>query len=201
MSGDHDCDPAAKCIDTDDSFICVCPNGYLDNSPDPIKRPGRFCVGERNECVEGTHQCSPDALCTDTPEGYVCRCKAGFIDFSPNPQNTPGLVCKKEINECEQANLNTCHPDAICIDTAESYKCICKAGFDDLDEFRNPGRQCKKIQRNELCNIGMHDCDKNARCVQEGENNYKCICPGGYKDKSPDPERHPGRVCIPSKRR
>lgn len=26
---DNDCDPAAKCIDTDESYLCVCPLGYL----------------------------------------------------------------------------------------------------------------------------------------------------------------------------
>lgn len=48
------------------------------------------------------------------------------------------------MNECLNQALNTCHKDAICIDTVDSYKCICKNGYIDLDELRNPGRQCKK---------------------------------------------------------
>lgn len=38
----HDCDPKAICTDTAESFICQCPDGYLDESKDPQK-PGRIC--------------------------------------------------------------------------------------------------------------------------------------------------------------
>lgn len=197
LSGENDCDRSAKCIDTDDGYLCVCPSGFLDQSSDPVNRPGRLCVAEQNECQLGTHHCSPDAICTDTPEGYVCRCKPGFVDFSPNPQNTPGVICKQLINECASPGLNNCDTNAICVDTAESYKCICKAGFTDLDELRNPGRHCQKVQQNERCSAGHNDCDKNARCVQSGDNDFTCLCPPGFRDKSPDPLTRPGRVCIP----
>jgi hypothetical protein len=43
-SKQHDCDRAARCIDTDDSYICACPIGFIDNSPDPLNRPGRLCI-------------------------------------------------------------------------------------------------------------------------------------------------------------
>lgn len=118
------------------------------------------------------------------------------MDFSPNPQKQPGIICKAEIDECQNPQLNDCHPNAICIDTAESYKCICKHGFQDLDELRNPGRHCEKAQQDELCITGRNDCDKNARCTQNG-NDFRCACPQGYKDKSTDPVNKPGRVCIP----
>lgn len=198
LSGEHDCDTNAKCIDTDDSYLCTCPSGFLDKSPDPARRPGRRCVAEHNECLEGTHNCSPDAICTDTPESFVCRCKHGYIDYSPNPHIAPGMVCRKLINECSQPSLNTCHHNADCIDTADSYKCVCKVGFVDLDEFRNPGRNCQKVQQNEMCAAGHHNCDRNARCIAQGNNQFTCACPAGFKDKSPD-VNNPGRVCIPCK--
>jgi hypothetical protein len=122
-----------------------------------------------------------DSLCTDTPESFVCTCKPGYVDFSPNPHIAAGLVCKKLIDECSRPELNTCHSDAICVDTTDSYKCLCKAGFTDLDELRNPGRQCQKIQRNERCQTGKNDCDKHARCLANGENDYSCICPPDFK--------------------
>ena len=37
---DNDCDRNAQCIDTDESYYCVCLPGFLDNSPD---RVGNFC--------------------------------------------------------------------------------------------------------------------------------------------------------------
>ncbi|CAD5215432.1 unnamed protein product [Bursaphelenchus okinawaensis] len=197
LIGEHDCDLNARCIDTDDSYLCSCPSGFMDKSIDPVRRPGRHCVAERNECLEGTHNCSPDAICTDTSESFVCRCKPGFIDYSPNPHIAPGLVCRKLINECSRPELNTCHPNAQCIDTADSYKCRCKAGFVDLDELRNPGRNCERVHHNEVCSSGRHTCDKNARCFAQGDDDFTCSCPAGFKDKSPDPVRQPGRVCIP----
>ena len=103
----------------------------------------------------------------------------GYTDFSANPHINPGLVCKKRINECQNPSLNTCSEDAICIDTIDSYKCLCKASFVDLDELRNPGRQCQKIHRNEMCEIGKNDCDKKARCIVTGDNEFKCVCPPG----------------------
>ncbi|OZC08479.1 hypothetical protein X798_04540 [Onchocerca flexuosa] len=194
-SGANDCDKNARCIDTDDGYLCVCRNGYLDQSVDLVNKPGRICVAERNECKDGTHKCSPNAICTDTVQGYICRCKPGFIDFSPNPQSFGGIVCKKIVNECENPSLNTCHKNAICIDTADSYKCICKIGYTDLDELRNPGRNCQKEKRNDRCKQGNNDCDRNARCIEHADNDYVCACPSGYRDKSPNPNR-PGRIAI-----
>jgi hypothetical protein len=161
-SGKHDCDKSARCTDTDDSFICACLNGFLDHSRDQSNKPGRVCiagesissteprktlspsVSEQNECTSNTHNCSANALCTDTPDSYLCRCKPGFVDFSPNPSRFGGVICQEVVNECSNPSLNTCHKDALCIDTTESYKCVCKAGFVDMDELRNPGRNCQK---------------------------------------------------------
>uniref|UniRef100_F1KPJ6 Transmembrane cell adhesion receptor mua-3 n=1 Tax=Ascaris suum TaxID=6253 RepID=F1KPJ6_ASCSU len=196
LLGTHDCDRSARCIDTDDGYLCVCKSGFIDQSPDAVNRPGRLCVAEQNECADGTHKCSPHAICTDTTDGYICRCKPGYIDFSPNPHSFGGVVCKEIINECEDPSLNTCHKDAICIDTADSYKCICKNGYNDLDELRNPGRRCEKEERNDRCLAGKNDCDRNARCIPRGNNDYVCACQAGFRDKSPNPAQ-PGRVCIP----
>ncbi|PAV59374.1 hypothetical protein WR25_03507 [Diploscapter pachys] len=195
ITGENDCDRSARCIDTDDSYICVCPAGFLDQSPSPINKPGRLCVAQQNECEDGTNRCSPNAICTDTESGYVCRCKTGYIDYSPNPQSFPGMICKELVNEC-RIGTHDCHRDAICVDTVESYTCICRTGYTDLDEFRNPGRRCEKIKTNERCQPGKNNCDRNARCVQIGDDDYSCTCPTGFKDKSPNPAQ-PGRVCIP----
>jgi hypothetical protein len=62
LTGEHNCGQNAKCINTDNGFICSCPTGYIDQSPDPIRSPGKVCVAERNECLDGTHNCSPVSL-------------------------------------------------------------------------------------------------------------------------------------------
>ncbi|EYC44529.1 hypothetical protein Y032_0458g1822 [Ancylostoma ceylanicum] len=40
----NDCDPAAICMDSPLSYECLCREGYLDVSADPIKKPGRKCM-------------------------------------------------------------------------------------------------------------------------------------------------------------
>ncbi|CAJ0943046.1 unnamed protein product, partial [Mesorhabditis belari] len=173
-TGENDCDRSARCVDTDegDGYFCACPNGFIDRSPDVVNKPGRLC-------------------------GYICRCKTGYIDYSPNPHSFPGLVCKELVNECSSPSLNNCDRNAICIDTQEAYTCLCKAGFQDMDEFRNPGRVCKQIQQNDRCTAGKNNCDRNAICSQIGDDDFSCSCPPGFKDKSPNTVAQPGRVCIP----
>ena len=127
-SGKHDCHPNAICVDTDESFICMCRDGFLDKSPSPKTKPGRVCeqrlltssfcinkLSERNECNDGSHNCSPDAECIDLPDGYLCRCKNNFVDISPNPHVTPGVKCKALVDECARKETNTCHEHALCI--------------------------------------------------------------------------------------
>ena len=40
----HDCDKNAKCIDTDDAYLCECLAGFVDQSPDAKTKPGRVCA-------------------------------------------------------------------------------------------------------------------------------------------------------------
>ncbi|KAL3093349.1 hypothetical protein niasHS_005863 [Heterodera schachtii] len=192
---DNDCDTHAQCIDTDEGFLCVCLPGFMDNSQDKLRKPGRVCTPLVDECSSGIAKCSPHAKCTDTPEGYVCRCLAGYIDFSPNPQHESGLDCRPLVDECTTGQ-HTCHPNATCHDTADSYTCQCNSGFKDMDELRNPGRNCQPIQtpRNP-CQDGTHNCHTYARCRPTGTLFYTCECLAGYEDKSP-PEQS-GRFCVP----
>ncbi|VDK69878.1 unnamed protein product [Litomosoides sigmodontis] len=192
-AGTHDCDRNANCINTDEEYICTCKQGYIDESPDQLRKPGRVCRLQTNECAQGTHNCSVNADCINLPKGFLCRCRNNYIDFSPNPQHFGGTYCKAQVNECASKSLNTCSNNAICIDTMESYKCQCKEGFIDHDELRNPGRICE--QANRLCSSHRNDCHKNAKCIEKGTSEYICICHPGFIDKSIDPSK-PGRICL-----
>ncbi|KAI1731796.1 calcium-binding EGF domain-containing protein [Ditylenchus destructor] len=166
--------------------ICQCAN---EERRHPITQ---ICLV--NECMDkNLNDCAPDGKCIDTDDGYICACPNDAIDQSPDPINKPGRICSALIDECAKS-MHHCMFFAKY--TTESYKCICKHGFQDLDELRNPGRHCEKAQQDELCATGRNDCDKNARCSQNG-NDFRCACPQGYKDKSTDPVNKPGRVCIP----
>uniref|UniRef100_A0A914WTS8 EGF-like domain-containing protein n=1 Tax=Plectus sambesii TaxID=2011161 RepID=A0A914WTS8_9BILA len=164
----------------------------------PRCKANEVCIDKDNK---GTTlcECAPNAFRFEDGSCrlYICRCKPGFVDFSPNPSRFGGVVCQEVVNECANPSLNTCHKDALCIDTTESYKCVCKAGFIDMDELRNPGRNCQKMHENDHCSPGNNDCDRNARCTPRGDSDFECACPAGYRDKSPNPSQRPGRVCIP----
>ncbi|TKR77104.1 hypothetical protein L596_018138 [Steinernema carpocapsae] len=193
VTGQHECSPDALCTDTDESYICSCKPGFVDESPDPTHKPGRVCRQQVNECLSNTHNCSVNAICVDLPDGFLCRCKPEFVDFSPNPQQFGGVDCRPLVDECASPSLNTCHQNALCIDTRDGYTCQCKEGFLDKDELRNPGRDCRKV--NQLCEQGKHDCDKNARCIERGAHDYECVCNAGFLDKSPEVSK-PGRKCL-----
>ncbi|KHJ44769.1 EGF-like domain protein [Trichuris suis] len=192
-----DCDERATCIDTRDGYLCQCPAGFLDLSNDP-KRTGRICVMKSTDhCSNGKRQCSPNADCVNLSDGFLCRCKPGYIDFSPNPRQTPGVDCREKRDECSDPTLNDCSPNAICVDTDEGYICMCKPNFIDRYEFSKPGRFCEPAHANKMCEPGRNDCDRNAECFAKGANEFVCVCPSGYQDKSPNPISRPGRVCLP----
>ncbi|KAK0416294.1 hypothetical protein QR680_012402 [Steinernema hermaphroditum] len=193
VTGQHECSPDALCTDTDESYICSCKFGFVDESPDPTRKPGRVCRQQVDECLANTHNCSVNAVCFNLPDGFLCRCKPEFVDFSPNPQQFGGVDCRALVDECANPSLNNCHPNARCIDTRDGYTCQCKEGFLDQDELRNPGRDCRKVNR--LCAEGKHDCDRNARCIERGATDFECVCNAGFLDKSSDPRR-PGRRCL-----
>uniref|UniRef100_A0A0N4ZF68 Transmembrane matrix receptor MUP-4 n=1 Tax=Parastrongyloides trichosuri TaxID=131310 RepID=A0A0N4ZF68_PARTI len=192
-SQDNTCSKNADCIDTLDGYICSCRAGFRDESPDKTNAPGRICTGFDNECLSGRHNCSVNAECIDTRDGFVCKCKDGFIDFSPNPRLFGGVDCRELIDECADEKLNSCHKDAICINTNNGYECKCKNGFVDRIPFTNVGKDCKKV--NDLCESGKNNCDKNAKCIEVGENSYKCVCNGGFIDKSASGEKE-GTKCL-----
>lgn len=193
-----DCDANANCFNTDEGFLCSCKQGFLDVSPDRVNRPGRVCFAEINECATGTHNCSANANCINTDTGFLCHCKPGFIDNSPNRQFFQGTDCRPLVNECLDPKLNDCNQNATCIDTAEAYVCICKPGFDDMDEFGRPGRRCQErraLSQNNFCSQPT-DCDQNADCLPVGADSFTCRCRAGYVDRSPNPGTRPGRQCI-----
>lgn len=44
QTGQNDCSSEAICTDTEDSYECACPHGYIDVSPDIARKPGRRCL-------------------------------------------------------------------------------------------------------------------------------------------------------------
>merc|ERR1712113_309238 len=71
--GTHDCDPNAKCTDTDDGFTCECNAGYNGDGA----ALGIGCA-DVDECRYGTDNCVNWARCTNTIGSFDCACYDGY---------------------------------------------------------------------------------------------------------------------------
>ncbi|XP_003250904.3 fibrillin-2 [Apis mellifera] len=192
-----------ECINTDGSFRCECPSGYM------LDASGRRCV-DNNECLSQQNICG-NGTCTNIEGGFECSCNEGF---------TPGVnqVCE-DVNECLELG-NQCA--FRCHNAPGSFRCICPYGYTlapdarhciDVDECATPANnckyQCKNLIGSFMCicppgyqQIGMTDeCKdvdecainsglcRNGQCVNV-EGSYQCLCYDGF-EQSPD-----GKSCI-----
>lgn len=67
-----------------------------------------------------------------------------------------------------------CDINADCKNTAGSYECRCKEGFE--------GDGVEICAVSNECFVGEHNCDMNAKCIDK-DYLYDCQCSAGYKGK------------------
>jgi len=158
--GSNLCSNYATCTNTEGSYTCACNGGYAGD--------GIACYDSSDcnstdvtQCVHGT--------CTDTGAAqYRCKCEDGWTDRD----------CDMDLNECT-SNHHRCHSDAECRNTAGSYVCICKAGFEG-DGLENGQTGCMDI----------NDCVaapcQHGECADLGVNAYVCKCDAGFTDVNCD---------------
>lgn len=192
-----------ECINTDGSFRCECPTGYV------LDETGRRCV-DHNECLGMQNICG-NGTCRNIDGGFECSCNDGFA---------PGAnqVCE-DVNECLEMG-NQCA--FRCHNAPGSFRCICPYGYTlapdgrhcvDVDECTTPANdcrfQCKNLIGTFICicppgyqKIGMADeckdineCAINSGLCQHGrcvnlEGSYQCLCHDGF-EQSLD-----GKSCI-----
>ncbi|XP_048581546.1 uncharacterized protein LOC5510058 isoform X2 [Nematostella vectensis] len=125
----------------------------------------------------------PDAECShegNAPGSYTCRCMAGYrgpkTTFSPH--HARNVSCT-DIDECADKQ-SRCPNNAVCKNTAGSYDCVCKKGFEMSDG------ECKDIDE---CSLKPAKCSSNSICSNT-QGSYKCECGEGFKMQ--------GNVCIVS---
>ena len=105
-TGNHDCHPEGKCVNTPGGYYCRCVSGHTgdgytctdldDCDPDP-------CDPEHGTCEDGG------------ANKYVCHCDPGFA----------GMGCEQDEVEC-MIGTHECHANADCFNTYGSYICVCK---------------------------------------------------------------------------
>jgi hypothetical protein len=117
----HVCD-GGECVNTDGSFRCECPMGYVLDST------GKKCIDD-NECVSTPNVCG-NGTCTNVIGGFECTCGDGF---APGPLQ----VCE-DVNECHEMG-NQCA--FRCHNVPGSFRCICPYGY----ALAPDGRHCQGL--------------------------------------------------------
>ena len=97
----------------------------------------------------------------DENQEAKCECREGYAPYGSN-----GCA---DIDECSNGQDN-CSNDAQCINKNGHFDCKCNEGF------TGDGITCEKELTCEDLN-----CDPNAQCLIESQNQPKCICNQGYK--------------------
>ncbi|XP_043933555.1 fibrillin-1 isoform X1 [Protopterus annectens] len=141
-----------KCINTDGSYRCECPFGFVLS--------GFECL-DTDECSVG-NPCG-NGTCLNVVGGFDCICDEGF---EPGPM----MACE-DINECAQNPLLCAFR---CVNTFGSYECKCPAGY----VLREDKRMCRDQDE---CEEGIHDCESKGMTCKNLIGTFMCICPLGYQ--------------------
>ncbi|XP_041376627.1 fibrillin-1-like [Gigantopelta aegis] len=84
------------------------------------------------------------------------------------------VCCLGAIDRDECAlSLHRCDPNAACVNTIGSYKCVCNAGY------MGNGFTCTNINVDE-CLLGTHTCPASISTCRDTVTGYTCICIAGY---------------------
>ena len=87
----HECDQNAFCFDTDDSYGCICEDGFDGDGFNcsvlcfpGTKSSGGTCI-DIDECEMNSTICeSPNTICKNSFGSYSCACPDGFIGDAEN---------------------------------------------------------------------------------------------------------------------
>ena len=125
-SGPNPCPNGAVCVDTYGSYNCSCPaeSGF----PQTLAgQDAKVALCPRGQYGLTTRPCNSDA----TWGTYTVSCQYCPIGYTSNPNSAKlsdcffvGFACTS--NPCQS------NPLTFCVDTIESYDCICFAGYDEV---------------------------------------------------------------------
>ena len=100
---EHPCHNGATCLNTGQSFTCVCKEGF----------EGQHCQTGSNNCQ---HQpCANGGTCINGINSFHCACTNGFT----------GPDCRNKISHC---SLNPCVDGSTCVEDANGFHCLCPPG-------------------------------------------------------------------------
>uniref|UniRef100_A0A8C2GKQ6 Fibrillin 2a n=1 Tax=Cyprinus carpio TaxID=7962 RepID=A0A8C2GKQ6_CYPCA len=157
-----------RCINTDGSFRCECPTGYmLDYTRTHCNDIDECSLG--NPCGNGT--------CSNVIGGFECLCEEGF---EPGP-----MMSCEDVNECSQNPLLCAFR---CINTFGAYECSCPSGY----TLREDGRMCQDVDE---CANDLHNCDSRGMECNNLIGTFMCVCPAGMIRRMND-DMCQGKICV-----
>ncbi|GAB0089577.1 EGF-like calcium-binding, conserved site [Sergentomyia squamirostris] len=90
-------------------------------------------------------------------------------------ESPPGSVTSlQDLDECTSAELNDCHPEAICSNIWGSFRCDCGAGLRDpwADQPQRAGRSCQSCPDTY--------CNNRGTCSYDASGAQSCSCVSNY---------------------
>ena len=153
-----------RCENTVGSYKCTCNSGFTGD--------GYVCVRESRElCKPATNtteaQCAHRQQCTvDRRTGAARACDAECAHGYAFDDRAQSCI---DVDECTVMR-NSCAAHADCVNTAGSYTCACRPGYE------GDGRQCEDINE---CAADKHACHAQAQCTNL-PGSYTCACPAGW---------------------
>lgn len=97
------CDPNAICQDTDESYVCSCKTGYIDQSPDPVNKPGQKCFVSLSFTVAPTLVTRPTGI-------PLIACNRSTCDPGLGEMCIGGSFCGCPPNQARRNSKDKCQP-------------------------------------------------------------------------------------------
>jgi len=158
----------SKCVDLLGSYECQCFDGYY------FDKHTNKCT-DIDECFD-LSVCGADTLCLNVPGSFTCACADGFKWSSVKRfcEDINECVMSQDISGMYSSASSVCDDHSICVNTAGSYRCDCKSGWN-------------KTKNNDYCSDinECHDeknkdnCSDNSVC-HNLPGSYECRCLGGF---------------------
>ena len=149
-----------KCVDTDGSYACDCPAGFI------FDEKTKKCQ-VINECMQPDRCGGMQAgRCKKDGNRVRCECYYGY----QNADNDLSNICQP-INWCLQKK-SACPPHSHCVNSASGAACECNSGYK-----RDDKGVCVNINE---CDQAGNVCHSNAQCT-DTEGSYNCKCLHGFK--------------------